>query len=111
MYAIRSYYGGTVNDKNIINSISNGKLTITDLDKVIERLLKVIFKAVDAKEKDYSKSSVDHHLIAKEAATESMILLKNENEILPLKKDSKLAVIGAMAKVPRYQGAGSYNFV
>ena len=98
---------GTINDKKIINSINEGNLTIADLDIVIERLLKVIFKAVDAKEKEYSENTGDHHLIAKEAAEESMILLKNEDEILPLRKDSKLAIIGAMAKIPRYQGAGS----
>ena len=48
-----------------------------------------------------------HHQVAKNASDETMILLKNEGNILPLKKEDKVAVIGDFAKSPRYQGAGS----
>lgn len=45
-----------------------------------------------------------HHQLAREVARESMVLLKNEDQILPLKKEEAVAVIGAFAKTPRYQG-------
>ena len=48
-----------------------------------------------------------HHALAREAAGRSIVLLKNEDGILPLAKDATLAVIGAFAEKPRYQGAGS----
>ena len=53
----------------------------------------------------YSKDA--HHQLAREVARESMVLLKNEDNILPLKKEGTVAVIGGFAKQPRYQGGGS----
>lgn len=48
-----------------------------------------------------------HHEIAKKASDETMVLLKNNNGILPLKKEDKVAIIGHFADEPRFQGAGS----
>ena len=48
-----------------------------------------------------------HHTLARRAAAEGAVLLKNEGGILPLRRNAKIAVIGAMAKNLRYQGAGS----
>ena len=48
-----------------------------------------------------------HHGLARKAAEESIVLLKNDNNILPLKKGTRVAIIGDFAKTPRYQGAGS----
>ncbi len=48
-----------------------------------------------------------HHQLARETARESMVLLKNKNKFLPLKKEGEIAVIGEFAKAPRYQGGGS----
>lgn len=49
----------------------------------------------------------ENHKIAEEAAEKSAVLLKNEDAILPLKQDRKIAIIGDFAFEPRYQGAGS----
>ena len=48
-----------------------------------------------------------HHALARRAAAESIVLLKNENDLLPLAEGAKVAVIGDFAQTPRYQGAGS----
>ena len=48
-----------------------------------------------------------HHTLAREAATESIVLLRNENSVLPLRPEQSIAVIGEFARSPRFQGAGS----
>lgn len=74
-------------------------------DDAIERIVDMVNKypKKEAFEPDFEKD----HLIAKELASESIVLLKNEENILPLKKEDKIMVIGSLAKNPRYQGGGS----
>lgn len=48
-----------------------------------------------------------HHNIARKIAENAMVLLKNDDSILPVKKGQSVAVIGEMAKSPRFQGAGT----
>jgi len=98
-----------INNQKIMNAIINGELDEAVLDKTIERLLKTIFKC---KNNQHEKRIVDHHLLAKEISDSSMVLLKNEENILPLSNQSiginqTIGIIGEMAKIPRYQGSGS----
>lgn len=95
-----------VNDKKIIEAVNNGTLSIEDLDKAAVNVTKLILDGKAAIKKDYKYDADKHHKLACKVAAESMVLLKNENEILPL-KDKSIAVIGEMAKKVRYQGAGS----
>lgn len=94
------------NDDRIIQAVKSGELEEEVLDKAVERLLETVYRYEDNRNSsvvfDYEKD----HGIAKEAAVESMVLLKNEG-VLPLKKTEKIAVIGAFAAKPRYQGGGS----
>jgi beta-glucosidase len=96
-----------ITDKEIVDAINTGTLDESILDEAVDQLLNLIYKVrLDNKESvqvDYE----DHHNKAVEAARQSIILLKNENSILPLKAGTKVAVIGDFAKNPRYQGAGS----
>jgi beta-glucosidase len=94
-------------DRKIVEAVLNGKLSEEKLDKAVERFLNVIFKAVDNKKDIAIYDKDDHHRLAREVAIESMVLLKNEDQILPLKKEGSVAVIGGFAKKPRYQGGGS----
>ena len=96
-----------VGDKKIVDAVNNGQLAEEKLDRAVERLLTIIFKAVDNKKENAVYSKDAHHLLAREAARESMVLLKNEDAILPLGKSGTVAVIGAFAQNPRYQGGGS----
>lgn len=92
--------------KRLIKAVENGALKEEDLDKRVDEILDLIMKAADSlTECEYDKEA--HHAIAREIAENSMVLLKNDDGILPLKPGAKIAVIGEMAKSPRYQGAGS----
>lgn len=94
---------------DIIHAVENGDLDEAVLDQRLDELLNVIFSThqatEDAKGKTFDVEA--HHNLARKAAEESIVLLKNEDQILPLKSGTKVAVIGDFAKVPRYQGAGS----
>lgn len=91
----------------IVDAIKSGKLDIAALDERVEQLLKLAFKGAEVLGTDYTYDEAAHHALAQKIAGQSMILLKNENGTLPLKKGVQVAVIGEMAQTPRYQGAGS----
>lgn len=94
---------------DIVRAVQNGTLKEEVLDQRLDELLKIVFAThqatVDGKGTTFDIEC--HHALARKAAEESVVLLKNENHILPLKKGTKVAVIGDFAKTPRYQGAGS----
>jgi len=93
--------------KRILEAIENGELSEEKLDEAVDRILKIIFKAVENNKEDASYDKDAHHDLARSIAAECMILLKNEDEILPLNKESNIAIVGSLAKNPRYQGGGS----
>lgn len=100
---------GKMGTKEIIQAIESGRLKEELLDQRVDELLSVILETHNAINKDKGKTfDVDsHHNFAKRVARESIVLLKNEGNILPLAKGSKVAVIGDFVEKPRYQGAGS----
>lgn len=96
-----------INNKRIIEAVKSGQLDEDVLDRAVERLLKLIFKSEENKKEDSNYDKVTHHDLARKAAIQSIVLLKNEENILPLKKNCKIALVGELAQKPRYQGAGS----
>ena len=92
-----------------MKAVSQGRITEQEIDVRVDELLDVMLstrKAVDPlKGKGFDKEA--HHAFAQRASEESIVLLKNEGNILPLKKGASVAVIGEFAKKARYQGAGS----
>lgn len=99
--------GGETNQE-IIEAIKNGKIKEEVLDEAVDRLLDLIFTteaAFEETNKEFNKTA--HHQFAQKVAEESIVLLKNEDHILPLESSKKVAVIGDFAKESRYQGAGS----
>ncbi|NLL04576.1 MAG: glycosyl hydrolase [Clostridiaceae bacterium] len=100
-------YSGGDRDRQIAEAVAKGELSEEVLDRAVERLLKIIFRAVDSKKPNSTFDKKAHHELAREVARESMVLLKNEDNILPLKKQGTIALIGAFAKEPRFQGGGS----
>lgn len=102
-------YGITV--KKIIEAVLTGALDVSILDKSIEDILNVVFKVTQDKKENATYDKGKHNDLAREAAENSMVLLKNKHNILPLKreklKNKKIAIIGKYAKEPRYQCKGS----
>lgn len=94
------------NDERVINAVKTGRLEEAVLDRTVERLLGAVYRCGENTDKETAFDHAGDHEIAKEAALESIVLLKNEN-VLPLKKGEKIAVIGEFARSPRYQGGGS----
>ncbi len=97
---------GGVNDALIVAAVQDGTLEESVLDNACERILNIIYKYHDNKSDNAVVDLEQHHNIAREIAEDSIVLLKNDN-ILPLKAESKVAFIGKYAKMPRYQGGGS----
>ena len=99
--------GGQTNQE-IIEAVKNGSLDEKILDEAVDRLLRLVFDTHQAvKDKPTTFDLDRHHKVAEKAATESIVLLKNEFQMLPLKKHQKVAFIGDFARELRYQGAGS----
>lgn len=94
-------------DQKIIDAVQSGTLAEAALDRAVGRLLSIIFKAVENDKENASYDPEAHHQLARVAARESMVLLKNEDGLLPLKREGSYAVIGDFARNPRYQGGGS----
>ena len=95
-----------VNDALIINAVEDGKLDISVLDKAVTKLLETINKCI-AGRKQVQYNVEDHMAIAKKVSDASIVLLKNERNILPLKKEQKVVFIGPYANKPYFEGDGS----
>ncbi|MGL4256402.1 MAG: glycoside hydrolase family 3 C-terminal domain-containing protein, partial [Microbacterium sp.] len=97
-----------VTDAQIVSAVQDGSLDEGVLDTAAGRVLDLVRKATDGAGGVAGPLDVDaHHALAREAAGRSIVLLKNEGQVLPLAKAATLAVIGEFAGKPRYQGAGS----
>ena len=104
----------------ILKGVAEGVLTEEELDQRLDELLDVIYttyEGLECAKKTYGigKSTMTeqgfdveaHHALARKVAEEGIVLLKNDENILPLAEKTKVAVVGDFAKTPRYQGAGS----
>lgn len=100
-------YAGPERDQMIAEAVRSGELDEAVLDEAVERLLGVIFKTYDARKEHFVYDKDAHHALARRAAADSMVLLKNSDALLPLDAKQSVAVIGAFAVTPRYQGGGS----
>lgn len=91
--------------EQIIEAVKIGKIPENKLNNIIDRIIDLA-KRCNNNQKQETYDKEKHHNIAQKIAEESIVLLKNDDNILPL-KNRKIALIGDMAKNPRYQGAGS----
>jgi len=94
-----------INDRRIVAAVQKGQLPEKDLNTTAIRLTELILRSQKRKAFKYDVNK--HHQAARNAAARSAVLLKNEKNLLPGNLKQKAAVIGAFAKVTRYQGTGS----
>ena len=94
--------------RKLLKAVAEGRLTQQEIDLQVDELLDLVLSTTAAIRKAPRKfDEKAHHELAQRAAAESIVLLKNEGGILPLKHGKKVALIGDFALTPRYQGAGS----
>lgn len=97
--------------RQIVKAVREGKLSEAAVDACVDRLLTAVLTVTkDDPEKEKGEVDFDkdvHHALARKAAAESAVLLKNQDNLLPLKSGTRVALIGDFAFEPRYQGAGS----
>ena len=94
--------------RELMKAVQDGKISEADVDARLDEMLELVLSTHAAVEKaPRTFDAAAHHKLARRAAAESIVLLRNEGGILPLKPNEKLAVIGDFAETPRYQGAGS----
>lgn len=94
--------------RKLLKAVAEGHLTEQEIDARVDELLEVALstdKAIQTAPKKFDEAA--HHQLAKRAAAESIVLLKNEDGILPLNPCRKVTLIGDFVCTPRYQGAGS----
>lgn len=93
--------------QRVVEAVQSGKLSESVLDAAVERILNIISKAVQT-QKGHTTIDIDaHHTLARRIAGETMVLLKNDGGLLPLRNVKKLAVIGTSAQEAHFQGGGS----
>ena len=95
-----------IGTRKIVEAVRAGTLDEAVLDARADRIVDLILRAKQNK-KQVTVDEQAQHALARRIAAQSMVLLKNDDGVLPLRRGQKLAVIGEMAHHPRYQGAGS----
>lgn len=95
-------------DDQIVYAARDGRIQPEQLDRMAQGMVDLVNKTRSAMSVDDYHFDVDaHDEVAHQAAIESMVLLKNDDDILPVAANAKIAVIGEFARTPRYQGGGS----
>ncbi|MER7191492.1 glycoside hydrolase family 3 C-terminal domain-containing protein [Streptomyces flaveolus] len=95
-------------DREVVSAVNRGDLDESVLDTAVERLARFARRATQGARPGAGFSAEEHHRLAGEAADRCVVLLKNDAGTLPLDPATgTVAVIGELARTPRYQGAGS----
>lgn len=95
------------NVQAVIDAVNAGTLDETALDEMVRQLLTIVLRTRETPRGGNEIDVDGHHALARRIAGETMVLLKNEGGLLPLRDVSKIAVIGVTAKQAHYQGGGS----
>lgn len=95
-------------DEEVVYAAKDGRIQPEQLDRMAQGMIDLIDKTRAAMSIEGYRYDVDaHNEVARRAAVESIVMLKNDDAILPVAKDAKIAIIGEFARTPRYQGGGS----
>ncbi len=94
-------------DAEVLAAVRSGRLPVVTIDESVNRILELVCRAPET---DHPRPAYDvdaHHALAQRIAANAAVLLKNEGGVLPLRPGQKIALIGALARAPRFQGTGS----
>jgi beta-glucosidase-like glycosyl hydrolase len=90
----------------ILDAVRSGRIDRAVVEQSVARLARLAERTLPAR----PSVGIDidaHHALARRAAADSIVLLRNENDALPLRRGQRVAVIGELAVKPQYQGGGS----
>jgi beta-glucosidase len=93
--------------RRIVDAVASGQLDEAVVDTAVERVLALTGLAAEPGEPVDGVDADAHHALARELATRCAVLLKNERGALPLPDGARVAVVGELARTPRFQGGGS----
>ena len=99
--------GSSYMEQEVLEAVARGELDEADIDRSVQRVKKMVLDAQQALKNEVRCDYDAHHELARIAAEQSAVLLKNDDNILPLNEEQKIAIVGDMAKAMRYQGSGS----
>ncbi len=101
--------GGTNHTERLARLVREGQLSEAVINQAAARVLSLILEGHASHKGEGSFDKAAHHALARRAAAESIVLLKNQDNLLPLEREKlgSVAVLGQFANSPRYQGAGS----
>lgn len=94
-------------DVRVVEAVEAGDLDIAHVDRAATHVAQLAARVADGRRDDATVDDDAHHRLAREAAGRSIVLLRNEGDLLPLPPTGRLAVIGEFAERPRFQGGGS----
>ena len=98
---------GGYNDRKIVEAVRAGKLDEKYVDLAVERILNIVFRYTENAKPETPWDMEADHVLAADIAADCMVLLKNEDSVLPLSREDEVAFIGEFAAKPRFQGGGS----
>ena len=98
---------GGINDEQIVDAVKEGRLEESVLDRAVVRILNIVYRFEETRDKSAVFDRDKDHEYAKKVAEETIVLLKNEDGLLPLSEKEEIAFIGKYARQPRFQGGGS----
>ena len=103
--------GDDTEKQRIIEAVNNGTLAVADLDRNVKNMLRYIVRTPRFKGYKYSNNPdlTAHAKLVRETAPQGMVLLKNDNEALPLKNIKNVALFGLTAYNSIAGGTGSGN--
>jgi beta-glucosidase len=94
-------------DQAIIEAVRAGTLDEAALDRAVLRLVDLALRAAASRQPDATFDADAHHALARRVAAEAAVLCRNEDGALPLRDGDQVALLGALAATPRFQGTGS----
>ena len=98
---------GGINDAKIVEAVKSGRLDEKLVDLACERILNINYRYLENAKPETPWDMEAQHAFAADYAAQCMVLLKNEDGVLPLKAEDDVVFIGEFAAAPRFQGGGS----